>query len=107
MILLCKYIIPKGCSAITLYPFIFLKDIKQKDDMILLNYKRIHITQQKELLVLFFYVWYVVEFLIRLVVSGNWNISYGKISFEREAYAYESNLEYIKKRPRGAFFNSI
>jgi len=103
MILLCKYIIPKNYSSITLYPFVFLKDIRQKKDVILLNHEGIHIRQQKELLVLFFYIWYIIEFVIRLVVSENWNIAYRNISFEREAYAHESNLEYIKKRPIWAF----
>jgi len=105
MILLCKYIIPKGYSGIALYPFIFLKDKKQKDDVILLNHERIHIAQQKELLVLFFYIWYIIEFFIRLMIHKNWSIAYRNISFEREAYANESNLRYIKKRPRWAFFN--
>jgi len=104
MILLCKYIIPKGCSSITLYPFVFLKDIKQKRNVTLLNHERIHMAQQKELMVLFFYIWYVVEFVIQLVINKNWNRAYRNISFEREAYIHESNLEYIKKRPKWAFF---
>jgi len=93
MILLCKYIIPNGYSCIALYPFIFLKDNKQKDDVILLNHERIHIAQQKDLLVLFFYIWYVIEFLIH----ENWNTAYKNISFEREAYDKENELSYIKK----------
>jgi len=105
MILLCKYIIPNGYRSIALYPFIFLKDKRQKEDLILLNHERIHITQQKELLVLFFYLWYAIEFLIRLMIHKNWRIAYRYISFELEAYANESNLRYVKKRPRWAFFN--
>ncbi|NQY28428.1 MAG: hypothetical protein HRT69_03045 [Flavobacteriaceae bacterium] len=104
MILLCKYIIPKGYRDITLYPFVFLKDIIQKENVVLLNDERIHITPQKELLVLFFYVWYIVEFLIRLLSSKNWNTAHRNISFEREAYTHESNFECIKKRPSWAFF---
>ena len=107
MILLCKYIIPTGYSSITLYPFVFLKDIKQKEDVILLNHERIHIAQQKELLVLFFYIWYIVEFVIRLVVSKDWNTAYRNISFEREAYAHESNLAYIKKRLKWTFLKYL
>jgi len=107
MILLCKYIIPNGYSSITLYPFVFLKDIKQKENVVLLNHERIHITQQRELLVLFFYIWYGVEFLIRLLIHKNWNIAYRNISFEREAYFEELNLKYIKKRPRWAFLRYL
>jgi len=107
MILLCKYIIPNGYSSITLYPFVFLKDIKQKENVVLLNHERIHIIQQRELLVLFFYIWYGVEFLIRLLIHKNWSIAYRNISFEREAYFEELNLKYIKKRPRWAFLRYL
>jgi len=105
MILLCRYIIPKGYSGITLYPFIFLKDKRQKSDVILLNHERIHIAQQKELLVLFFYFWYVIEFLIRLMIYKNKSIAYKNISFEKEAYANEKYLTYMQERPRWAFLN--
>ena len=107
MILVCKYIIPKGYCGITLYPFVFLKDKKQKGDDVFLNHERIHLQQQLELFIVFFYIWYVVEFLIRLLYSGNWDSAYRNISFEREAYTNESNLTYIKKRPRWAFSNFI
>jgi len=105
MILLCRYIIPKGYSGITLYPFIFLKDKRQKSDVILLNHERIHIAQQKELLVLFFYFWYVIEFLIRLMIYKNKSIAYKNISFEKEAYANEKYLTYMQERLRWAFLN--
>jgi len=107
MILVCRYIIPKGFSGITQYPFVFFKDVKQKVEMILLNHERIHLVQQKELLALFFHLWYGVEFLIRLLIHKNWNTAYRNISFEREAYAKESNLLYIKKRPKWAFLRNI
>jgi len=107
MILVSKYIIPKGYNGIVLYPFIFLKDVKQKKDMVLLHHERIHMAQQKELLVLFFYLWYGVEFLIKLLIHKNWNTAYRNISFEREAYAKENELGYIKKRPNWAFLKYL
>jgi hypothetical protein len=107
MILVSKYFVPKGYEGITLYPFVFLKDKKLKEDVILLNHELIHITQQKELLVLFFYLWYVIEFFIRLLVCKNWSIAYESISFEQEAYDNQSNLMYIQKRPRWAFLKYL
>ncbi|MGB1269722.1 MAG: hypothetical protein ACPG45_08275 [Flavobacteriaceae bacterium] len=107
MILICKQIIPEGYSGLTLYPFIFLKEACQKNNAILLNHEQIHLAQQKELFIVFFYALYVIEFLIRLVVYKNWSTAYRNISFEREAYGNEANLVYIKKRPRWAFFNFI
>lgn len=99
--------IPKGYSGITLYPFIFLKKQCQKKDAVLMNHERIHLKQQIELLVVFFYLWYVIEFVVRLIIYNNWNNAYRNISFEQEAYSNESNLRYIKKRPRWAFLNYI
>lgn len=107
MILFCTHIIPKGYSSITLYPFVFLKNKRQKNDVILLNHERIHIVQQKELLVLFFYLWYIIEFFVRLMMYKSWNTAYRNISFEQEAYTNELNLTYIKKRPRWAFLKFL
>lgn len=107
MILVSKYFVPKGYDGITLYPFVFLNNEQQKRNKVLLNHEQIHITQQKELLVLFFYLWYVIEFFIRLQVCKNWSIAYKNISFEQEAYANHSNLMYIQKRPRWTFLKYI
>ena len=107
MVLVLKYIIPKGFNGITLFPFVFLKRIEQKHDTILLNHEKIHLRQQIELLVVFFYLWYGFEFLLRLVQYGNRREAYLNISFEREAYCNESNLNYIKKRPIWAFLKYL
>tara|TARA_R110002049_G_scaffold71370_1_gene183903 strand:- start:68437 stop:68631 length:195 start_codon:yes stop_codon:yes gene_type:complete len=45
-----------------------------------------------------FYIWYVLEFLVRLFQYKKWEIAYQNISFEREAFANESNLNYLKQR---------
>lgn len=103
MILVLKHIIPKGFSGIALYPFVFLKYKRQKDDEVFLNHERIHLRQQLELLIVFFYLWYAIEYLIRLLQYGNRREAYYNISFEREAYSKEFDLGYIEKRPRWAF----
>ncbi len=107
MILFNKYIVPKGFVGITLFPFIFLKCYSLKDDSILLNHEQIHLTQQKELLVVFFYLWYGIEYLVRLFQYRNRREAYRNVSFEREAYNNETNLEYIKKRPNWAFLKYL
>lgn len=107
MILVCKYIIPKGYCGITIFPFIFLTEERLKQDTVLLNHERIHLRQQLELFIVIFYLWYVIEFLIRLMLYKNWNSAYRNISFEREAYTNESNLCYIKKRPKWAFLKCL
>jgi len=49
----------------------------------------------KELLFIFFYIIYILEWLIRLFINKN---AYKNISFEKEAYSNENNLEYLKTR---------
>nr|WP_236011303.1 hypothetical protein [Olleya sediminilitoris] len=98
MIIVSKYLVPKGYAGLTIYPFIFLKNKHLKESVSLVNHEKIHLKQQLELLVLPFYIWYVLEFLIRYLKHNNWQKAYKNISFEREAYCNDSNLQYIKTR---------
>ena len=69
-----------------------------------LNHESIHTAQMRELLYLGFYLAYVIEWCVRLLMCGN---AYRNISFEREAYSNESDLEYLKKRKHFAFLNYL
>ena len=82
-----------------MFPFIFLLRKEDKQNAVLLNHEKIHIRQQLELLIIPFFIWYAVAFLIRLIQYKNWKKAYRNISFEREAYANEKDLDYLKKRP--------
>jgi len=93
-----KYIVPKGYIGITLYPFIIVRERQLMQHPVLLNHERIHLRQQVELLILPFYVWYVAEYFIRLLMYRNRKQAYRNISFEREAYANESNADYLEHR---------
>lgn len=73
-----------------------------------MNHERIHTRQMLEMIVLPFYIWYCVEFLIKLVfVYRNSKSSYRAISFEREAFNNQDNLIYLKKRKHFAWFSLI
>ncbi len=61
-----------------------------------MNHEMIHYYQQREILVLPFFLWYGVEFLFRLIQYRNWKKAYRNISFEREAYANEVNYDYLR-----------
>ncbi len=98
MILISKYIVPRGYIGITIFPFVILKTKKLKQDLVLINHERIHLRQQIELLILPFFIIYVFEFLIRLIQYRKWNLAYRNISFEREAYGNEKDLNYLKSR---------
>ena len=72
-----------------------------------MNHERIHLKQQLELLILPFFIWYGLEFLVRLLQYKNRREAYLNISFEREAYHNEFNLEYLKKRPFWCFLKYL
>lgn len=98
MVFVSKYLVPRGFRGITLFPFIFLRHAKDKQDRILMHHERIHLRQQRELLVLPFYFLYFLEWLIRYCIYRNSYVAYRTLSFEREAYLNERNLDYLKKR---------
>jgi len=90
-------ILGQGIIALAFYPFIIMPRATVIDD-VLINHERIHLRQQLEMLFLPFYIWY----LIALRRNG-----YMGISFEKEAYANENNLEYLKKRRIFAFLRYL
>jgi len=98
MILISKYIVPRGYVGITIFPFIFLKYKALKGKAILINHEKIHLKQQIELLIIPFFIIYTVEFLWRLIQYKKWNLAYRNMSFEREAYKNEKDLDYLKSR---------
>lgn len=106
-VLVFKYLTPKGFRGLTLYPFVFLKYKSDKENVVLLNHERIHIRQQIELLVVPFLVWYILEYLVRLIQFRERNLAYRNISFEREAYQNEKDLHYLKQRSFWSFINYL
>lgn len=87
-----------GVAGITLFPFIIVR--KQREDetdknySYLINHEMIHIAQQKELWVIPFYFMYLREAFLK---------TYRGISFEKEAYENEYNLEYLNVREKHAW----
>jgi hypothetical protein len=107
MILISKYLVPRGYTGVTVYPFVFLKYHKLKTDEILINHEYIHLKQQLELLVIPFYILYGFEFVIRLIQYKRWKTAYRNISFEREAYFNEDNFEYLNERKAWQFLKYL
>lgn len=107
IVLVFKYILPKGYRGISIFPFIIFSDKSSKNNLVLVNHEKIHIRQQLELLIIPFYIWYGIEFLVRYFQCKNWNIAYRNISFEREAYANEKDLHYLKKRSFWMFYKFL
>ena len=102
-----KYFLPKGYRGMTLFPFVFLADAADKKDAVFVNHERIHLRQQLELLIVFFYVWYFVEYVLRLLQLKDHKKAYRSISFEKEAYENEKDLGYLKGRSFWRFLRYV
>lgn len=90
------FILWKGYSAITIWPFIFIRTDTNISET-LINHEKIHGRQQLEMALIGFYLWYVIEWVIRLFVNGP-KFAYRNICFEREVFDNESNIAYLEKR---------
>ena len=65
-----------------------------------LNHEMIHTEQMKEMLYVFFYLWYLIEWLVRIIILIDSHKAYRSISFEQEAYSNQENLTYLEGRKR-------
>ncbi len=99
IVLLNRFLLRKKFTGMSLWPFIIVKNKRLKEDIFFLNHERIHLRQQVEFLVLPFYIWYMVEFCVRWIQYRNRRLAYRNISFEREAYRNEKDLQYLNRRP--------
>lgn len=84
-----------SANGITIWPFIILDHEPSDDDI---NHEKIHIAQQIELLIIGFYIWYFIEWIFK---------GYYQISFEKEAYKNESNLNYLAGRKNFDFIKYV
>lgn len=119
-----------GFVAMTLYPFIFVREAAAKKySTVANNHEHIHAEQQKELLpvgialaliaylsglgfwaLLFLpvFLWvYLIEWVIKAFWYGNNRTAYRNISFEREAYQNEKDLTYLSNRKHFIWFKYI
>ncbi|MDT0555838.1 hypothetical protein [Patiriisocius hiemis] len=107
IVLVNRLFLRKGFNGITLWPFIVVRLKELVNDKVFMNHEKIHLRQQIEMLVLPFYLWYGIEFIIRLIQYKNRNLAYRNISFEREAYGNEKDLCYLKQRSFWKFIRFI
>ena len=85
----------KGYTAINLCGVIFSRsklDDREK------RHEYIHSMQQREMLYIPFYIWYLVEWMVKLIIYRNKDAAYRNISFEREAYEKERDIDYPSLR---------
>ena len=88
-----------GFKAINLFGILFVRKgctMSESD----INHEMIHTAQMKEMGYVMFYLWYLVEWLVKLTKLRDSNKAYRAISFEREAYGNEKNLTYTITRAK-------
>ena len=105
MKIIVNNIIPfKGFAAINLFGFLFVrKGVTVTARMI--RHETIHTKQMQDLLFVFFYAFYIFEWLVKLCFYGKQ--AYRNISFEREAYSNEADTCYLVTRKHFAFLKYI
>ncbi len=88
----------KGFKAINLFGIIFARKECAPLTPRIVHHERIHTRQMLEMLILFFYIWYVSEWLVRLIRYGDAMKAYRNISFEREAHANDADFSFLQHR---------
>ena len=108
-----KFITFGFAAGITLAPFgIYFNeriwDLDRESDYWkrITNHESIHWKQQMEMLIISFYLWYFLEWLIKLILPP-YTSAYKALSFEREAYTNDNNLEYLKSRKHYSWINRV
>ena len=104
IIIRCNFV-PKH-TCINLFGTLWTRDTSWIDAHVI-NHERIHTRQQIEMLVIPFYIFYIAEWLIRLVQYRNHHKAYMNISFEREAYSHGHDLSYLNSRKLYAWIKFI
>lgn len=106
------------CETITVGPFVFTKLKEEQVSQNVRNHECTHVRQWTEMSLLVglllliavlswdvsawwflavpfvYYLWYGVEYLVRLCIMGDGKKAYKAISFEQEAYANEQDVNY-------------
>ncbi len=98
-----RWLIPKGTIALTIFPFIWVESLHLLEDNVLVTHEKIHLRQQIEMGIVLFYLWYGIEFLFKCIRYKNKFWAYKNISFEREAFVFEHDENYLKRRKFWAF----
>jgi hypothetical protein len=100
-----KFLVGKDVISITLAPFGIYVNESNFNNETTINHERIHWKQQMEMLILPFYIWYLLEWFIKLFKYTD--EAYYNISFEREAYTNEKNFQYLYYRKHYSWLKYI
>lgn len=88
----------KGFRVLNLFGVLFARNKFKPLNNVTINHEAIHTAQMKEWLYIWFYILYFAEYLLK---------GYYGISFEKEAYKYGQDLNYLSRRKHYANFRNI
>lgn len=84
--------------AMALCPFILVRDRQSLQSRVLMQHEQIHIAQQIEMLIIPFYIAYLLFYIWYRLRGCRHHEAYMSIPFEREAYQYEGDHDYMDRR---------
>lgn len=99
-----KYVPFKGFSAMNFFGILLVRNEVEITDTTI-DHEYIHTLQMKEMLYIFFYLWYIIEAAIKMFNIGK--KGYYRISFEQEAYLYQDDPDYKKRRKHFAWLKYV
>lgn len=105
----CKHFPLKGFLAMAIWPFVFIRKdcsriFSEKDE----RHETTHILQQKECLLIAFFVVYCIEWIVKLPFClFNTDRAYMSVSFEQEAYEHELEVGYNNVRRHFAWIRYL
>jgi hypothetical protein len=102
-----KHIPFRGFQAINLFGLVFVRKEHFPLSETSINHEKIHTRQMQELAFLPFYLFYILEWLIKSTQHRNFRQGYLSISFEREAYSNQENFSYLENRKWWNFVNYL
>lgn len=103
-----KFIPFPGYKAINLFGIIFVREGAKFDEYDY-NHELIHLKQMQEMLFIFYYLWYAIEYLV-IFCFARWKKQgdrYYDVSFEEEAHRFDNDLRYCSWRKHYRWFSYI
>lgn len=93
-------LLPRKFRAMCIWPFVIVKPTQTglKEMPQIMRHESIHARQQIEMAWLLFFIWYVLEFAVRLIILQNYMKAYQSLAHEREAHLNDDDPEYLKNR---------
>lgn len=108
MITIKNRLIPfKGYKAVNLFGILFVRSECFPLDAVDERHEEIHTKQMREMLYVGFYLWYLAEWLVRLLICRDFKKAYRNISFEQEARYGEGCRYYLDVRRRWSWFTFL